>query len=119
MRGRSCSALQSEVQRLDGVAGVLLQTGLLATAGALTVVATVHLPRGIGAILGAAGAICVFPTIVAATALSHEPTFHGLAPDEPQLKLAYERKRTRCRLALISLTLTIELSLGIVGARLV
>jgi hypothetical protein len=108
-------ALQNEVQRLDGIAGVLLQTGFAVTAGALTIVEVSQLSTRVEAVLVAAAVASVAATLVAAVALAQRPSFSGLAPDTKTLESAYRKKRARCAAALIILSLTIELAAALVG----
>jgi hypothetical protein len=108
-------ALQNEVQRLDGIAGVLLQTGFAVTAGALTIVEVSQLSTRVEAVLVVAAVASVVATLVAAVALAQRPSFGGLAPDVKTLESAYRKKRARCAAALIILSLTIELAAALVG----
>ena len=104
----------SEVQRLDMISGVVVQTGLAVMAAAVTVAATGSVPDEVRTALLAAAGVCLPTTFFACVSLSIDVPLSGL---EPLLEIyaAYRKKRWRCRAALCVLTVTIEIVAAVIG----
>jgi len=107
-------ALMAEVQRLDGIAGVVLQTGFAVTAAAMAVAATGSVPEEVKYVLITAAAVCVVPTMFAFVAANRDPLFVGPVPDKDDLAAAYAKKKKWCKRAILILALTIEAGSGII-----
>jgi hypothetical protein len=109
------AALQSEVARLDGIAGVLLQTGLAAIVGAFTVISAVKLSSGVKTVLIVAACTSVIATLCAVVCIAQTPSFNGLTPTTGTLEYVHKRKRRWCNASLIILSATIEAAAALVA----
>lgn len=113
-------ACQSEILRLEGKAGVLLQTGVAVAAATLTIAATVPVPADIDVVLIVTSAFSWLATLLAALSLYYSPSSAELlACNKEKARKTYRKKRRRCQLALWILMLTIEISLLLIAMMLV
>ncbi len=112
--GVSVETLQGDIQRLDGIAGVVAQTGFAATAVAVAVVATNNLSAFLSWTLGVVGVVCVIPTVVACMSLYLEKSVRGATLTREALEENHAAKRKRSRRALLILALAIEVGAGVI-----
>ena len=113
-------AWQSEILRLEGTAGVLLQTGVAVTAATVTVAATVPVPADVDGVLIATSFFSWIATLLAALSLYYSPSSTELlACNKAKARKKYRLKRLRCRLALWILMLTIEIAILVIATMLV
>ena len=117
--GVSEEALLGDIQRLDGIAGVVAQTGFAVTAVAVAVVATNNLSAFLSWTLGVVGVVCVIPTVWACMSLYREESVRGATLTREALEETHAAKRKRSRRALVILAFTIEVGAGVIVCYLV